>query len=270
MIEARHERKGARARQPAVGRLQAEQAAERGRHADRAVGVGAERERHQAAGDRAARAAGRAAGHAADVVRIARGAVVDVLAGEVVGVFAHVERADQHGAGRLQPRDQRGVARWRARRSRLIFEPASVGRPATSNRFLTANGTPASGPSARPSARRVVDGARLGERARSRDGGEGVERRIALGDARQRRLDHLDGADAAVGDGVGDLGSLAPKPSPSSAQASNTGAGSASSGSGKSATSRASRSVTSRLALTAGFHAGSIGRSSAAAAASMK
>ena len=29
-----------------------------------------------------------------------------VLAGEVVGVFAHVERADQHGAGGFQPLDQ--------------------------------------------------------------------------------------------------------------------------------------------------------------------
>ena len=35
-------------------------------------------------------------------------------------------------------------------RSRLIFDPATVGRPATSNRFLTANGTPASGPSRSP------------------------------------------------------------------------------------------------------------------------
>ena len=115
MVEARHERKGARARQPAVGRLQAEDAAERGRHADRAVGVGAERDRHQAAGDRRAGAAGGAAGHARRVVRIARGAVMHVLAGEVVGVFAHVERADQHRAGRFQPLDQRGVARGRRR-----------------------------------------------------------------------------------------------------------------------------------------------------------
>src|SRR6185312_294671 len=38
-------------------------------------------------------------------------------------------------------------------RSRLIFEPASVGNPSMSNRFLTANGTPASGPSGRPAAR---------------------------------------------------------------------------------------------------------------------
>ena len=48
-----------------------------------------------------------------EVVRIARGAVVHVLAGEVVGVFAHVERADQHGAGRFQALDQRRVARGR-------------------------------------------------------------------------------------------------------------------------------------------------------------
>ena len=48
-----------------------------------------------------------------EVVRIARRAVVHVLAGEVVGVFAHVERADQHRAGRFEPRDQRRVARGR-------------------------------------------------------------------------------------------------------------------------------------------------------------
>jgi hypothetical protein len=46
-------------------------------------------------------------------MRIARRAVVDVLAGEVVGVFAHVERTDEDGAGRLQPLDQRGIARRR-------------------------------------------------------------------------------------------------------------------------------------------------------------
>ena len=109
VIEARHEREGAGAGEAAVGRLQAEDAAERGRHADRAVGVGAERDRHQPAGHRRARAARGAAGHMRGVVRVARGAVVHVLAGEVVGVLAHVERADEDGAGSLQPRDQRGV-----------------------------------------------------------------------------------------------------------------------------------------------------------------
>src|SRR3954470_8193430 len=37
-------------------------------------------------------------------------------------------------------------------RSRLIFEPARVGSPFTSNRFFTANGTPASGPGFFPAA----------------------------------------------------------------------------------------------------------------------
>src|SRR5512145_465363 len=38
-------------------------------------------------------------------------------------------------------------------RSRLILEPASVASPTTSNRFLTAKGTPANGPSGLPAAR---------------------------------------------------------------------------------------------------------------------
>jgi len=37
-------------------------------------------------------------------------------------------------------------------RSRLIFDPARVGRPRTSNRFFTANGTPASRPAFFPAA----------------------------------------------------------------------------------------------------------------------
>src|SRR4051794_34963440 len=37
-------------------------------------------------------------------------------------------------------------------KSRLIFEPARVGKPCTSNRFFTANGTPASGPALFPAA----------------------------------------------------------------------------------------------------------------------
>ena len=128
MIEARDERKRARARQPPVGRLQPEQPAERGRHADRAVGVGAERERHQPARDRAARAARRAAGHAVRVVRIVRVAVVRVLAGEVVGVFAHVERADQHGAGGFQPLDQRLIVR-RRRKLAVDLRPGARRQP---------------------------------------------------------------------------------------------------------------------------------------------
>jgi hypothetical protein len=45
---------------------------------------------------------------------IARRTIMRILAGEVVGIFAHVERADHHGACGLQALDQRGIARrWR-------------------------------------------------------------------------------------------------------------------------------------------------------------
>ena len=48
----------------------------------------------------------------------------------------------------------------------FILEPASVGKPATSNRFLTAKGAPASGPRVSPRARRASMAAALA-RARS-------------------------------------------------------------------------------------------------------
>src|SRR5579871_2887484 len=44
------------------------------------------------------------------------------------------------------------ASREAAGRSRLIFDPARVGSPLTSNRFFTANGTPASGPGFFPEA----------------------------------------------------------------------------------------------------------------------
>src|SRR4051794_9571390 len=51
-------------------------------------------------------------------------------------------------------------------RSRLIFDPARVGRPLTSNRFFTANGTPASEPIFCPAAI-AASTARALSRARS-------------------------------------------------------------------------------------------------------
>ena len=109
MIEAGAEGEAAGPRQAAEGRLQAVEAAEGGGHPDRAVGVGAERGGHHAGGYRRARAARRAARHAGEIVRVERGAVMGVLAGEIIGVFAHVEPAEQHRAGRLHAVDQEGV-----------------------------------------------------------------------------------------------------------------------------------------------------------------
>ena len=196
MIEARRERKSAGAAEPAIGRLEPEQAAERGGHADRAVGVGAERERHQSAGYGGCRPARRSAGHAVKIMRIARRTVVNILAGEIIGVFAHVQRADQDGAGAFQPLDQRCVAgRWsrvavdlRARKRRHAGDVEQIfhrERHAGQRRRRFA---PGAGVVKRPGTR---------QRALLGDGGEGIEQRIAGADTRQRRFNDVQRADAA-------------------------------------------------------------------------
>ena len=79
-----------------------------------------------------------------------------------------------------------------------------------SNRFLTANGTPASGPSRTACRARRID--RLGPRARARcdHRGERVEHAVILCDPRQRGVDHRARADRAVGDGGGNLARVRP------------------------------------------------------------
>ena len=240
MIEAEDERKRARARQPAIGRFQPENPAERRRHPDRAIGVRAERQRNQRAADRAAGAARRAAGHPRHIMRIARGSVVDVFAGEVVGVFAHVERADQHGAGGFQPFDQRRIARGGGR-SRLIFDPARVGRPCTSNRFFTAKGTPASGPGFFPAAIAASTARAL---ARARSAVTSVKEfrtRIVFGDPRQRGFGDARAPRILPLHGARDFqGSASSAGRRTRYQAVKTLAGSASSGRANSSTIRAS------------------------------
>ncbi len=207
MIEAGDERKAARAREPAIGRLQAEDAAQRRRHANGAVGVGAERERRQAAGHRPAGAAGGTAGHTRHVVRIARGTVVHVLAGEVVGVFAHVERADQHRAGGFQARDQRRV--FLRRRIGAVDLGAGDGNDAFDVEQVLHRERHA-GKRQLSFIGRGVDRGGAGAGALGGHRGEGVERRIARGDARQRLLDDLGGAHLARRHGLRDLRGTGP------------------------------------------------------------
>jgi hypothetical protein len=76
--------------------------------------------------------------------------------------------------------------------SRLIFDPAIVGSPAMSNRFLTANGTPASGPSGLPLAR-ASSRARARSRARSSVTAVNELSNGARADAGERYFDDLQG-----------------------------------------------------------------------------
>ena len=125
MVEAPRARHGAGAAHAAVGRLHADHAAGRGRQADRAAGVGAQRAIDHARRDRGARAARAAAGDARLVPRIAAMAVMDVVAGRARGELRHVEEAQLDHARRvelLQHRrgDRRHASRGgsRCRRSR--------------------------------------------------------------------------------------------------------------------------------------------------------
>ena len=204
----------------------------------------------------AARAAGRPAGHAAEIVRIARRAVVDVLAGEVVGVFAHVERADQNGAGRFEPLDQRAR---RAVAGGSVAVDLRAGAASAGRRHRTGSSPRTA---RRPAARASRRGRAWRRRASARskrallgDGGEGVEHRVALANAGKRSLNDAERGAAAGRDRSGDIGSrteikigrrhvkhdtsLRPK----GRKHGRSSAGSASSGSGNSSTSAAWRRI---------------------------
>ena len=109
--------------EPAIGRPQPENAAQRRRNPDRSVGVGAEGQRRERGRDRRRRSARGAAGDPRRIMRIARRPVMGVLGREAVGVFVHVERADQDRARGGKPSNKRRVAN----RRRALFVDARAG-----------------------------------------------------------------------------------------------------------------------------------------------
>ena len=129
----------------------------------------------------------------AEVVRIAADAVMGVLAGEVVGVFAHVERADADGAGRDHELHQRRVGC--RRRVVAVDEGAGAGRHAgeveevldreghAGERQPLAGGNPA------------VHRLRLGQRPRGRDVGEGIDGFVDGRDALDGAAGDIDGGE---------------------------------------------------------------------------
>ncbi len=99
------------ARDPAVGRLGPDRAGHRPRLADRATGVGADRERRHEGGDRRGGAAAGAAGDAVEVPRVAGRAVGRVLGGGAHRELVHVGLAEDREPGLLELADHRGVVR---------------------------------------------------------------------------------------------------------------------------------------------------------------
>ena len=175
-----------RPRDEAVGRLEADRPAERGRDAHRAAAVGAERELADAERERARGAAGAAPGGAVGGERVARLAVELVAGRAAVAELGHVAAADGDRAGRLEACDARGACvrdrlHQRARAGRgeiagLAHRVLDRERPAGQRAGVLAALEPLL-QRTRPLARRLgVDQA------------ERVDERIDLRDARERSL----------------------------------------------------------------------------------
>ena len=109
LVEAGGERHHAVAGDAPVGRLEAADAAERGRLADRAAGVRSGRRRHEAGGDGRRGAAGRPARHAAWIPGIGDGAEPARFIGGAHRELVHVGLAQHHRAGGLEALNHRGV-----------------------------------------------------------------------------------------------------------------------------------------------------------------
>ena len=185
VIEAFAKQKCAGARDPAVGRLQSEDAAERRGHADRSVGVRPQRQRHQARGHRGRRSTGRSARDPLRIVRIARGSVVRVLGGEAVGVLVHVERADGNRARMLQALHHGGVAR-RRRALGVNLRPGQGGDARDVEQILHGERDAAqrSGIFARCQA--AIDVRRLRQRRIAQHGGEAIQQSVVPIDLAKR------------------------------------------------------------------------------------
>ena len=124
LVERGGERDQAVAADAAVRRLHADRAGDRGRLADRAAGVGADRERRLERGDRGRRAAAGAAGDAVQVPRVVGRPEGRVLGRGAHGELVHVGLAEDHHAGLAQPAHHRRVVR----RPPALEDPRPAGR----------------------------------------------------------------------------------------------------------------------------------------------
>ena len=209
LVERAGERDEAVARDAAVGRLGADRAGDGRGLADRAAGVGADRERRLERGEHRARAAARAAGDPVEVPRVVRRAVGRVLGRGAHRELVHVGLAEDRQAGLAQLRHDRRVVR----RDPALEDPAAARRRQALGRHDVLDGDRHAGEGAEALARLtpLVDRARLGEGALGVDVEVGVHLAVDGGDPVEVRLGHLDGADGLAREGVGQVGGGGPR-----------------------------------------------------------
>ncbi len=147
----------------AVGRLVAEQPAERRGDADGAAAVGAGRDDRQPRGERGGGSAARAAGGEVGVPRVAGGAEEEVVGEALDAELGHVRLADDDAARRAQPADGDAVGLG----GRRIGEPAGAVRGAHAAHVvvvLREHRQPSQRARVLAPADGGVDGVRLGQR----------------------------------------------------------------------------------------------------------
>jgi hypothetical protein len=177
-------------RRAAEGRLQPGEAAVGRRIADRADPIGSYRAGHQPGGDRGGGAARGAAWAALGVPRVARGAVDGDRPGAAGAQLVHVADADDHRARLAQGAVGAGLAR--RRRGEHVRRPEPL-RPPGQRPLVLDHDRDAVERSLRHPRQHLPRA--LGEGLDDR-----VQRRVALVDPRQRRLQQLAGIDVPGGD----------------------------------------------------------------------
>ena len=130
---------------------------------------------------------------------------MNVLARKIIGVFAHVKRAEQHGACRLHPLDQGRVAR--SGRQVAVDLRSRTGREALHvKQVLHRKGHAGERTDAPAGGDRGIDLARFGAGTVGGDVGEGIEDLVVLPDPRQCGFGGLDRRKLAAGNRLRDAG----------------------------------------------------------------
>ena len=188
LVEGGGIRDQAVARHAAVGGLDADHAAVRGRLPDRTAGVRAQRSQAQARGHGGGRAAARAARDPGEVPRVAGDLEPGILRGRPHRELVHVELADDHGTFLLEPADDRGVVG----RDEIAEDLRAAGGadPPGAEHVLDGEGNPGEG-AAFPGGDGLVGRRRLLERLIRRDGQEGADPAVDRRDPVQNRPGQL-------------------------------------------------------------------------------
>ncbi len=204
LVEGVGEGDEAVARHPAVGRLHPDRARHGTGLADRAAGVGAERQRRLVRRDGGGAATAGPAGDAGEVPRVVGRAEGAVLGGGAHRELVHVGLAEDRQAVAAEPRDDRGVVR----RHPAVEDPrAAGGRQATGGEHVLDRDRDAV--QGAPGLARLAPAVGLlggAQRSLGVDVQEGMDGAVHLGDPVEVGLRQCDARGLTGGERVGQLG----------------------------------------------------------------